>query len=540
MGDRCVSNVTWFVVCVLRDIRRALRRWPFWILLVLASGNLLARLTFGLADVVPATRIVLDVIYAEYVPVAALLVLYGRALLPVRDGWRLAAQAAAGTVLIVATMTAAGLLAIVYQLARGHGDLHWGLTAIGLYFNLSWPLLHLLAMATFLHAVTGARLAVLAAGAIYLFARLAFEHPLLRFGAPHSPWSDLNGYGPFLAEHLAAGGFWTAISALLVVAAHVLRRPRRAVRQRLTPNVVSAAWGACVASAVTGLWIVLNANTLHRGDRAAVGSAPQPSYSRLDLALEIYPHERSLISRGIAILVNRHDVAIPRLRFAVPQPMTVHALTLTGQLEQRHARFLVYRLNRPLEPRETLRVEFDLAWAPAALPRDRVGTGVLANGTFVRVADIVPALGQSDAKTVVFRARVGTALDQIAVAPGVLARRWKEDGRSYFEYHAEQGASSLAPILSARYAIANVEWQQRPIDIYHHPAHAPNLDRLAAAARTYLSTDGSAAPLRVVEVPDYRRFANTTWLLGGTSPIASTHQFVDGMLCYPELDGFKR
>ena len=509
-------------------------------MLALGLGNLLARLTLGLADAAPATRIVLDVIYAEYVPVAALLMLYGRALLPVRDGWRLAAQAAAGTVLTIATLTAAGLLAVVYQLASGPGGLHWGLTASGLYFNLGWPLLHLLAMGTFLHAVTGAKSAVLAAGAIYLFTRLAFEHPLLRFGAPHSPWSDLNGYGPFLAEHLAAGGFWTAISVLLVVAAHVFRRPRRAVQQRLTPNTVSAAWGAGVASAVTGLWIVLNANTLDRVDRPALGSAPQPSYSRLDLTLEIYPDERSLTSRGTAIVVNRHDVAIPRIRFVVPQPMTVHALTLTGQLEQRHGRFLVYRLNRPLEPRETLRVEFDLSWAPDALPRDRVGAGVLANGTLVRVADIVPAIGKSEAKVVVFRARVGTALDQIAVAPGVLARRWKEDGRSYFEYRAERGVSTLAPIVSARYAITNVEWRQWPIEVYHHPAHAPNLGRLTAAARTYLSTDGPAAPLRVVEIPDYRRFANATWLLGDTSPAAAANQFVDGVLCYSELDGLKR
>ena len=530
----------WFVVCAWRDVRRALRRWPFWVLLVLASGNLLARLTFGLADVVPATRIVLDVIYAEYVPVAALLVLYGRALLPVRGGWRLAAQTAAGTALTVVTLTAAGLLAIVYQLARGHSDLQLGLAASGLYFNLGWPLLQLLAMATFLQAVTGARSAVLAAGAIYLFTRLAFEHPLLRFGAPHSPWSDLNGYGPFLAEHLAAGGFWTAISVLLVVAAHVFRRPHRAVRRRMTPNTVSVAWGACVASTVTGLWIVLNANTLDRIDRPEVASAPAPTYSRLDLTVEIYPDERSLTSRGVAIVVNRHDVPIPRIRFAVSQPMTVHALTLTGQIEQRRRRFLVYRLNRPLEPRETLRIEFDLSWVPEALPRDRVGTGVLANGTFVRIADIVPAIGWSEANAVVFRARIGTALDQIAVAPGVLARRWKEDGRSYFEYHGEQAVSSPAPIVSARYAITNVEWGLRSIEIYHHPAHVPDFGRVTAAARTYLSTDAPAAPLRSVEIADYRRFANTTWLLGGTSPIASAHQFVDGVLCYPELDGFKR
>ena len=534
-----------FVRRVRLDVRLALRRRLFWALLVLGLANLLAGSMFGLADVVPATRMALEVIEADFLLVAGLLMLYCSALSPLRGGWRLAAQVVAAALLAVGALTAAGLLGIAHQLVRGHHDLQLTLYASGLYFNLGWPLLHLLAMATFLRAVAGTWPGILAAVAIHAIARLAFEHPLLRFGAPISPWSDMNGYGPFLAEHVAAGVFWTAFGVLLLVAAHLLRRPRRAVQRRLTANVVSTAWAACVACAVTGLWVLLNARPVGAAERAVVlGSSPQPAYSRLELAVDVYPDERRLMSRGAAVVVNRHHVAIPRIQFTVPRPMVVDALSLTGELEQRHARSLVYRLNRPLEPKETLRVEFELAWLPDALPRDRVGTGVLANGTLVRAADIVPKIGQPDATVaVVFRASIGTALDQIAIAPGVRVRAWQEEGRSYFEYHAKQ-ASMFAPIHSGRYAIAKDEWQGNLVEIYHHPAHLPNLGPLAAAAKAGVPmfAESAPAPLRLVEVPDYGRLSEGSWLLGRRKPNADppASAVMGGVLSYSELDGFTR
>ena len=517
------------------DIRRVLQRKLFWVVLALGLANLLAGLMLATAGRVPATRIVLDAIQAEFLAVAGILTLYCSALSPVRGSWRLAAQVAAQASLALGTLGAAGLLGLAFQLASGYDDPQLARYASGLYFNLGWPLLHLLAMAIFLYAATGIHWATLAAGGIFIFTRLAFEHPLLRFGAPISPWSDLNGHGPFLAEHLVAGAFWTAFSVLLLLVAHVVRRPRRAARLRLTRNVLANAWAACVACGVAGLWLFLHASDVVVVPHEGPTIAPQPTYSRLDLAVEIFPEERSLTSRGAAIVVNRHDVAIPRLQFTVPYPMAVRALSLTGELEQGGERHLVYRLNRPLAPKETLRVEFDLGWQPEALPRARRGTGVLANGTLVHIADILPAIGDHDAGGVVFRARIGTALDQIALAPGVLARRWQEEGRrSYFEYHAER-VSLQAPIVSGRYAVARDERAGVPVEIYHHPASAPNFEQLLGEAGAY---DSAGWPLRVVQVPDYRRRPARTWLLGGTTLATREHDLVDGVLPYSELQAF--
>ena len=524
-----------FVGCAWLDIDRATHRKLFWAMLALGLANLLAGMAFATANHAPATRIMLDAIQAEFLGVAALLVLYVSVLSPVRGGRRLAAQVVAQAALAAGALAVAGLVAVAFQWASGYDHLQLPLYVSGLFFNLGWPLLHLLALAIFLQAVTGSRWAIVAAGGIFLFTRLALEHPLLRFGAPISPWSDLNGYGPFLAEHLVAGAFWTAFSVFLLLAAHVCRRPRRAARLRLTRNVVANAWVACVAGAVAGLWLLLHASATVAVPPSDPEISPQPAYSRLDFAVDIFPERRSLRSRGTAILVNPHDVAIPRLQFTVPYPMEVYALSLTGEFEQRDGRRLAYRLNRPLEPKETLRIEFDLGWQPEALPRARLGTGVLANGTLVYTADILPAIGDHDASNLVFRARIGTALDQIAIAPGVLARRWQEEGRrSYFEYHSEHGASLDAPIVSARYAVARRDWQGTPVEIYHHPARAPDLRQLLAAAEGGASAL-AGAPLRVVAVPDYRRHPDRPWVLGRMTRTTPT-RFVDGVLCYSELD----
>ena len=522
-----------FVGSVWLDVGRALRRKTFWLLLALGLANLLAGLVFATAGAAAATRIMLDAIRADFLGVAGLLVLYCAGLSRVRGGWRLAAQVVAQASLAFATITVAGLVAIAFQLAGGGNDLQLALYASGLYFNFGWPLLHLLAFAIFLYAVTGTRWATMAAGAVFLLTRFALEHPLLRFGAPTSPWSDMSGYGPFLAEHLAAGAFWTAFSVFLLLAAHVFRPPRRAVRLRLTRNVLANAWAAGAACAVAGLWLLLNASAAGMMPQHGPTNSPQPTYSRLDFAVDIFPETRSLTSRGTAIVVNRHDVAISRLRFTVPYPLAVRALVLTGELEKRDERYLVYRLNRPLEPKETLRIEFDLMWQPTALPRERLGTGVLDNGTLVHMADILPTIGEHDAGALVLRVRIGTALNQIAVAPGVLARRWREEGRrSYFEYHAEHGASLQAPIVSARYVAARREWQGTVVEIYHRHAHSPNLDQLLVEVGQPVLAE---TPLRIVEVPDYQRRPDRPWLLGRMAPGAPT-RIVDGVLCYSELD----
>ena len=52
-----------------------------------------------------------------------------------------------------------------------------------------------------------------------------------------------------------------------------------------------------------------------------------------------------------------------------------------------------------------------------------------------------------------FDAIVGTADDQVAIAPGALRRSWRENGRRYFHYASNAPIREDVQFFSGRYAV---------------------------------------------------------------------------------------
>ena len=174
--------------------------------------------------------------------------------------------------------------------------------------------------------------------------------------------------------------------------------------------------------------------------------------------------------------MNHHDEPIPDLHFDTP--LEVVSLKLTGEyLGSGHATgHRRYRLNRPLEPRETLKIEFELRWFANDFATDPGNTRLVQNGTYVRTSDVVPALGNARngdpfaaAPPVAFRARIGTSLDQVAVTAGTLVRAWKENGWSFFEYESRQPIPPLTTIHSGHYAVQRRTVEEGIVEVFHHP-----------------------------------------------------------------------
>ena len=68
--------------------------------------------------------------------------------------------------------------------------------------------------------------------------------------------------------------------------------------------------------------------------------------------------------------------------------------------------------------------------------------------------------------------------DQIAIAPGELAREWSENGRHYFQYRTLKPVLNFFSVLSARYAVKRDKWNDVDLGIYYHPGHEYNLDKM--------------------------------------------------------------
>jgi hypothetical protein len=125
-----------------------------------------------------------------------------------------------------------------------------------------------------------------------------------------------------------------------------------------------------------------------------------------------------------------------------------------------------------------------------------------ANSYFTNNADLID-----------FRATVSTAPDQIAIAPGYLVKEYREKGRRVFEYAMDHPISNFYAFLSARYLVKREEYKGIALEIYYHPGHEYNLDRMMASTKAsldYFGTNFSPyqfRQLRIIEFPRYAQFA---------------------------------
>ena len=496
------------------DCRRLVRNVAFLTTLALAVANLLAGLAVGLREVEPASRFVLEIVYANFGFFAAVIVVAAATLPARRTMVAIVARLAILMGVVGGCLGLACATGIGVQLWHGESP-DWSLYLAGLALNLGWRLFHLVALVLLAQTLAGRWLGAAVAVALFFATNLAFDHLLVVYGGSVAPWSALDGFGPFLYWHLAAEIYWSAISVLLLAATLAFSAPRQHWRQRLAGNVGTVGWAAFVIAVVCAGWIHYNLYATPQFRVADVSGVRedrprQGEYSRLSFTVDIFPNERKLGVRARTIVVNRSDSAIVDLHLAFPPWLRVDEVALTGDLVEQSHSYRRYRLNRPLVPTEPLLVEYAGEWQTAPLPARTSRIPLLANGTFLISTDLVPTLSQRfvPAETfasegeVVFRAVVSAPLDQTVIAPGALARAWREENRAYFEYRTAAAIPALFSIHAGRYAKRRGRSADGlAIDIYCPSGES---GQISANPRLEDGSPPAEAPLRLVVVPDFR------------------------------------
>ncbi|MFP5392219.1 MAG: M1 family aminopeptidase, partial [Gammaproteobacteria bacterium] len=214
--------------------------------------------------------------------------------------------------------------------------------------------------------------------------------------------------------------------------------------------------------------------------------------------------------------------------------------------------FYSYVLEQPLAPGERLTLQFELGYAPRGILGFASDTPVVGNGTFFN-NDILPRIGYqdhlelqddrdrkrhglaararmpaaddprglansyiaNDADWINFDAIVSTSPDQIAIAPGTLQKEWMANGRRHFHYRMDKPIAHFYAIQSARYEVRHDRWQDVTLDVYYHPGHEFNLERIINGLKTGLAYNSrhfspyQHRELRVVEFPRYGDFAQS-------------------------------
>jgi aminopeptidase N len=134
-----------------------------------------------------------------------------------------------------------------------------------------------------------------------------------------------------------------------------------------------------------------------------------------------------------------------------------------------------------------------------------------------------------DADHIRFEMVIGTEADQIAIAPGYLQKEWSNNGRKYFHYKMDAPMCNFYSVVSARYAVKRDKWNDVNLEIYYHPGHEYNLDRMMEGMKDALehySITFNAFQFRQMRIMEFPRYATFAQSFANTVPFSEGIGFI--------------
>ncbi len=461
------------------------------------------------------------------------------------------------TLVVASLQLVVGLAALAAQLGQGFFDIDWALYATQL-LGFGFPQAMLLA-ALALTVQTVLRHKYLAHGVMVgtLVLRPALglfgvEEPLLRYGAePGISYSDLNGWGHWLAPALTFRAWWSAVAVLLLVLAWAQvqrgreRQPFAGLLARVpTPGRWLGAL-ALVAAAVVGSILVYRTRIaqpyLTARDREARqadyekrwkpwAERPSPRIVDSEVRFDVFPHESPprLEASGRWTFENKTDAPIDAVLVNFDESAQLLRLEVAGNARPLEGALAsgtaAFPLDPPLAPGARQTLDFTMRLSRDGFRHGPRGTDVVGNGTFFnnfalpmlgyvdvyelvedgtrrkyglepkeRMADRDDARGlqrnylRGDSDFVGFRATVSTSADQLGIAPGTLVKAWREGERRFFRYELDQPILNFFSVLSARYVIDEDSWEGVTLQIFRDAKHPWNTARMMAGMKDALA-----------------------------------------------------
>ncbi|MBN2461223.1 MAG: hypothetical protein JXB60_06410, partial [Candidatus Cloacimonetes bacterium] len=296
----------------------------------------------------------------------------------------------------------------------------------------------------------------------------------------------------------------------------------------------------------------------------------QPRIVAVDLKADFFPQEQLFTSYQRITTANKSATAINEvmLNFWIEGEVTINKAFPGEMLKHDIAQNVyIYALTEPLLPGSTLELEYNINIRQAGFRDRNFNVWMLDNGSFLNSQQVLPTIGYdekreledndqrrkfglpprqriapvddlesrsnsyvcSDADWIDYTAVLGTDPDQVALTSGELLHHWQEGNRNYFEYRTERPILKFVPFISARYSVSADTVGGIAYEIYYHPDHCYNIERMLQAARTSLQTCQQAfSPyqfnhLRIVEFPCYQTFAQS---FAGIIPFSEGFGFI--------------
>lgn len=380
---------------------------------------------------------------------------------------------------------------------------------------------------------------------------LGIEHKLLVFGAsPAWSYSDMRDFGASLQPWWMFKAYWIAWAALLAVLARLawvrgreadLRSRWKLARSRMTRPTKLAAVLAGFAIVGFGATVFYNTNVrnMYRSHDAELARSAayerryaryadvaQPRIAASSMRVEIHPALGTAGLRGTYRLINATTQAIHALHVAtaIGDGVVTRSLRVdrgASVLADDDLGHSIFNLANPLQPGESMQLAFEVDIAPRGFTNRGADQTIVGNGSWIDTAEILPAIGYQTGRElqaagdrrvhglparplvpkledqklrdapgnpgITFDAVVGTTDPQIAIAPGVLRRSWRENGRRYFEYASQSPIRPDVQFFSGEYAVHRAQCSGVDVEVFHHPTHDNVVDDMVRGACSALA-----------------------------------------------------
>jgi len=236
---------------------------------------------------------------------------------------------------------------------------------------------------------------------------------------PDAVYSDMNGFGPFVASVTWFMIYWFIFSIILgfVIFSFYIRGKETGFGHRLR-NAQRLLSKNKIAIAFCGFLFLLcfsfvyyNTKILNKFDSEKeqenkqveyersykkYEGLVQPRFYRYNYTIDLMPYERSMKAVIEAYARNTSGQAIRELHFSLPQIPDSVKIMITGskvKLNDTRLGYRIYTLNAPLMPNDSILIRFKVSRMTRGFENEVSFTQLTQNGTFFNNTDITPSFG---------------------------------------------------------------------------------------------------------------------------------------------------
>jgi ABC-2 type transport system permease protein len=421
-----------------------------------------------------------------------------------------------------------------------------------------------------------------------LYNAVDWKNPMLRFNSSGNilMYSDMNAYGHTVSQFFIYKMYWIGFMIMLVTLAVTMWQRGKEKHYKARFSIVRSNLDKRSKMAlIIGLLVfigfggyiyynikVLNKYTTTKEEEKNTAEFEkkykqyekelQPRVVESNLQVDIFPRELGVKLKGYLYLKNKHKSPVQKVFLNLSGQADIKDLKFNVSankfLDDKDNGFYGYTLSKPMEPGDSVKLNFELWYFEKGFKSGSPETQVVYNGSFFNSA-LVPSIGYNeqyelsdnatrkkyglkpkprmalitdslarmntyiskDADWVRFESIVSTDEGQLALAPGYLVKDWSQGDRHFYHYKMNSTILNFYAFLSAKYEVKRNKWKNPKggddvnIEIYYHKGHEYNIDRMINGIKKSLDYftinfgPYQHKQVRIIEFPRYATFAQS-------------------------------